>query len=112
MATLLEHVRRAYMVSTPLISIGTPDAASTVVSVVKEVEAVQAKNGKHGVSLQWDAVRGMPPASSKATLIKQGTPAINALSDNNPDALLNPVEMLNRLTQVEQGSIVFVHNAH
>ena len=112
MATLLEHVRRAYLVSTPLVSIGTPDAASTVVSVVKEIEAVQAKNGKHGVSLQWDAVRGMTPASSGTTHVKQATAAITALSDNNPDSLLNPVEVLNRLTQVEQGSIVFLHNAH
>jgi len=112
MTTLLEHVRRAYMVSTPLISIGTPDAASTVVSVVKEIEAVQAKNGKHGVSIQWDAVRGMTPASSKTTNIKQATTAINALSDNNADALLNPVEVLSRIAQVEQGSVVFIHNAH
>jgi hypothetical protein len=111
MSTLLEHVRRAYMVSTPLVSIGTPDAASTVVSVVKEIEAVQAKNGKHGVSLQWDAVRGMTPASSGTTRIKQADAAIGLLSYNN-DPLLNPVEVLNRLTQVEQGSIVFLHNAH
>jgi hypothetical protein len=107
MATLLEQIRRAYLVSTPLVSIATPDAAATVVSVTKEIESVQAKNGKHGVMLQWDAVRGMTSASEKKV-----TGDLNALTDNNPEALLNPVEMLSRIVKLEKGSVVFVHNAH
>ena len=107
MATLLEQIRRAYLVSTPLVSIATPDAAATVASVTKEIEDVQAKNGKHGVILQWDAVRGMTSPTGKNV---RGD--LNQLTDNNPEALLNPVEMLSRLTKLEKGSVVFVHNAH
>ena len=108
--TLLEQIRRAYLVSTPIVSISTPDAASTVASVAKEIEDAQEKNGKHGVMLQWDAVRGVTPASTKQTT--KTSAAISALSDNDPQALLNPVEMLNRLPKIERGSVVFVHNAH
>jgi len=107
MADLLEQIRRAYLVSTPLVSIATPDAAATVASVTKEIQSVQAKNGKHGVMLQWDAVRGMTSPTGKNV-----TGDLNQLTDNNPEALLNPVEMLSRLTKLEKGSVVFVHNAH
>ena len=107
MATLLEQIRRAYLVSTPLVSIATPDPSGPVDAVTREVVDVQAKNGKHGVMLQWDAVRGMTSATDENVVGD-----LNSLSDNNPDVLRNPVEMLSRIVRIEKGSVVFIHNAH
>lgn len=118
--TLAESIRRAYLVSTPLISVTTPDAASAISIVHSVVNKVQESNGRHGVSLQWDAVRGVTPVVVGA--FKRGVDwraghekavdAINQISNGNPASLMNPEEMLDRMKDAPAGSVVFIHNAH
>jgi hypothetical protein len=110
-----KNVGKAYRVSTPLVSITTPDAASTMEQVSEELESIKQGNGnsKAGVVLKWDAIRGLTPVETLGTqAVKNAQTVIRDISDGEPEMLVNHAEMLDRLHKIPSGSVVFILNAH
>jgi len=96
-SSFLEKFKTARAVSTPLIAIQTPDAASTIEAICKaEPDAL---------AVTWDIVRGMVPRSEKMGDFLEG------LGLPQLDSLTNPTEALAVAARVPRDSIFFFHNA-
>lgn len=95
----LKQFKAARRVSTPLISIGTPDPAATIALVL------QAFNGTAPPVIQWDLVRGLTPCNT------QGEEVLPSMSES-PNLESNPTEMLSRAANLPKDSCLFMHNAN
>jgi len=95
----LKTFKAARRVSTPLITILTPDPAATIATVAATL------NGTAPPLLQWDAVRGL------AGLNEAGQSALAALGDEMMDAT-DPLSALLAAERLPAKSLLFLHNAH
>jgi hypothetical protein len=106
MKKLIEQVKAARKVNTPLIAITTADQWRTA------EEVLAAMNGKEGTSpvpkLAWDAMRGLHAVNDEGTkaLNTLGNPAEIAMKTGNPAAMLDLAQRLPAKT------VVLFHNAH
>jgi len=89
----LKHVRRA---AVPLVSIGTPDAAATIRSVVSDINSCPI--------VVWDVQRGARPANEK------GQEALSQI--NSDDTIGNPLGLLDEAPKLPEKTILFVMNAN
>lgn len=107
--TLLEQVRAARQKSVPLISIGCPDPAATIRSIVAFYDDA-TQTTKKAPLIQWDCVRGLVglnEAGVKAVgkLLVPADAAADA-EPEDPSVSLNLTDMLHRAARVgKAGSI-------
>ena len=94
----VEQFKAARRVSTPLLAIETPDAASTISALVK---AVSAKTPL----ITWDCVRGLK------SLNPEGQRAMDKL-EIDPMMTVNPAEALLACENLPELTVVFMHNFH
>lgn len=88
----LKYARRA---GVPLVSIGTPDAAATVRSVVQNINSAPI--------LVWDVQRGVMPAN------EAGQEAMGSIDPDNTKG--NPLGLLDEASKLPERTILFVQNA-
>lgn len=103
MRDVIDVVKAARRVSTPLLAISTPDQQATMFGLVKAI------NGKAS-KFSWDAVRGIKPLGPAAEDF------INGGSLGQPDELTqnsaNPASALELATKLPDEAILFLLNGH
>lgn len=95
---MLQTFKAARQVSTPLIAIGTPDPRFTI-------DGVRTLLKKDDAIFEWDQVRGIRARNEKAAANSQ------VLGLDGAKAL-NPITMLDGISKLPGGSVLFFHNAH
>lgn len=98
-ADLLSQFKAARRVSTPLLSIATPDPSATISTIHETL------NGSAPALTQWDAVRGLTP------LNEDGTRALAQLGGDDIEFSTNPVAAFACALRLPPETILFVHNA-
>lgn len=102
---MIAGFKAARRVSTPLIAIRTPDAASTVREIVASIDS------KENVPfLHWDVMRGLVGVG-QAGKVELGRLFPNMKSEEISMATMRPSEMISQVEKVREDSIVFMANA-
>lgn len=105
MTTIIEQIKAARKVSTPLIAITTPDPPATVAGVVKGF------NGQAPAILQHDIIRGVVGLNDKGKAVRARMANENDLGLPGVVPFQNPTEALAKFAELEERTLVFVHNA-
>lgn len=97
MKTQFKAARQA---AVPIVAIETADQQSVARNLSKCYEKVPV--------IKWDIIKGLSPMNAL------GTELINSICAGDDPAMTtgNPAEMLSRITQVPEKTIIFVNNAH
>lgn len=98
---LAQQFRSARRVSVPIISVATPDPASTVRMCRKVLGSAKTV----APTLLWDCARGL------VAMNPEGKKALQD-SEINVDACLNLAEMLVQMERISADSCIFIMNAH
>lgn len=99
--TLIEQIKAARRVSTPLIGITTPDPVATMAALCEAINS-------NAPRIRWDLIR------AAVGLNESGAQAVSDLvGGTDPvSATGNPAEMLSLAAKLPKGSLLFFLNAH
>lgn len=115
MSTIINQIRNARRVSTPLACIRTADPAGTMAAVKADKYFYHPSGKDLGMAgiLVWDIARGLLPDDRPGDDKKPGDVAFKAVTKGvDQSATNNLTEMLIMLQKAPTGTIVFVQNAH
>jgi len=95
-----EQFKAARKAAVPIIAIETLDQQDTIRKIAKCNETVAI--------IQWDIINGLSPIN------QLGKTLVEKICDNDNPAIAtgNPTEMLSKIVNVPEKSIIFMHNAH
>ncbi|MBI5486471.1 MAG: hypothetical protein HY905_03985 [Deltaproteobacteria bacterium] len=94
---IIDQLRAARRVSVPLIAIATPDPATTMDIIAKDIGAPV---------LTWDVVRGIRPAN------EAGRAAVETAFRDEAKSITEPAAMLDRAGRLPKESLLFVLQAN
>ncbi len=115
MSTIVNEIKNARRVSTPLVCVRTADPAGTMAAIKadKFIYPPAGKDAGLAPILVWDIARGLLADDREGDAAKPGEKAHKkVLKDQDQSLTNNLTEMLIMLQRAPTGTIVFIQNAH